>query len=719
MRLILSILFSVSVSSLVAGHLIGGEISYECIGNDQYVVSLKMYRDCNASGVGVATQFDNVVNISIYSGSTNTLIEVLQISKPQDSTIFPLVLNVNCIVDPPDLCIIGMEYLDTLTLAVPPGGIHLVHQRCCRTSSALNLINPGDIGSTYHAYIPNTAICNNSPKFNQPPPIAICTQVSTDLDFSATDPDGDSLVYRLCDPFVGGNPNAPVPQTPGAPPFTKASWSAGFSTQYQIPSFPAFEIDSITGILSGKPTFLGDYVIAVCVEEYRYGMLIGENRRDFQIQAIACNIDAAAAVDSTLEECAGLTIQFFNLSTIGNRFIWDFGDTTTLGDTSSLDNPTYTFPDTGIYNVILIAGGDVCSDTSLVQYHVKPRLEAKYTAPESQCLEGNVFELEAEGWFYRETTEITWGIDLPTTGDSARVGLTTGRFTGLEAGTFPVHVRYSDFGCNKTYTDSIVIIPNPEIDLIVDNSIDCIPFNSVIKPSPSMAYLPRYTWGFEGDTVAGDSLPIFIDSAGTYGVWLQMYTDSACIDTVEIEYSRAVIGLDTPRAEFSVLPEIAGMYEPNFFVVDSSINARSISFSLDWEEDLYSERSFPLYLPDTGNHLLRLVATHKSGCTDTAYRTIRTEPEYQFWAPNAFTPDGNSLNPEWKPLVFIWREYSLRIYDRWGEVIFTSTNPNNGWNGKRDNIGKDCPMGTYGYTIQLEDKKRRDWHYKGVINLIR
>ncbi|MDC1221857.1 PKD domain-containing protein, partial [Salibacteraceae bacterium] len=359
---ILSLLISPMFSD--ASHLVGGEISYEQINGDTYVVSLRMYRDCYASGVNVATKFDHRVNISIYDASNNQLIRVLQIERPNDSLRLPLVVEVPCLPDPPDICILEIVYSDTLIINVPPNGLYLVNQRCCRTPDVLNFVNPKQFGSTYSTYIPGSNLYrdNSSPTFNEVPPIALCAGIYLNLDYSATDKDSDSLYYDLCTPYHGGGSNASLvssaPDTPAAPPFDTISWKNSFDKNYQISSSPAFEIDHSTGIISGRPDQLGTYAFAVCVTEYRHGLKLSENKRDFQMEVTPCDVEAAAAIDSAVEECIGLQIQFYNKSTLGKYFYWDFGDLSTTIDTSSKSNPTYTYPDTGFYTIRLIAVGE-------------------------------------------------------------------------------------------------------------------------------------------------------------------------------------------------------------------------------------------------------------------------------------------------------------------------------------------------------------------------
>lgn len=113
-----------------SAHLIGGEIYYECLGNNTWVVGITMYRDCYTLPEEGAIQFDSLLNVSIYQKSNNQLLQLLQIPQFSTERELPLVLNSLCLTDTPDVCVAEMIYRDTFVLAIPMGGVYLVNQRC-------------------------------------------------------------------------------------------------------------------------------------------------------------------------------------------------------------------------------------------------------------------------------------------------------------------------------------------------------------------------------------------------------------------------------------------------------------------------------------------------------------------------------------------------------------------------------------------------------------
>lgn len=121
-------------------------------------------------------------------------------------------------------------------------------------------------------------------------------------------------------------------------------------------------------------------------------------------------------------------------------------------------------------------------------------------------------------------------------------------------------------------------------------------------------------------------------------------------------------------------------------------------------------------------YIIELIAYNDKGCSDTTYRTIKIEEDLIFYVPNTFTPDGDEYNNVFKPIIssgYDLSDYSLDIYNRWGERIFTSHNTDIGWDGTYN--GSLIQDGTYTWKIVLkiiggvDDRKE----YVGHINIIR
>ena len=288
--LILVILsFGVFAPNLRATHIVGGEITYRCLGNNNFEVTLTVYRDCYN---GLAP-FDTLASIGVFDFLWNLKRELL-IRYVRDDTI-PVVLTDPCLAIPPGVCVHRSSYKAVVNLPYQIGGYNLAYQRCSRNQLIRNIPNPLTVGATYTAVIGERALqeCNSSARFNNWPPVAICVNKPIDFDHSATDPDGDSLVYKLCVPYEGATQQFPIPQPPNPGPYQEVTWLPPYSLNNVLGGQP-LTIDPKTGFLTGVPNTIGNFVVGVCVEEYRKGRLLSTTRRDFQYNVADCGVPEAA-----------------------------------------------------------------------------------------------------------------------------------------------------------------------------------------------------------------------------------------------------------------------------------------------------------------------------------------------------------------------------------------------------------------------------------------
>ena len=130
-------------SNVNAAHLVGGEISYQCVGGNKYAVKLRVYRDCGGGGA----QFDAQAAITIFDVG-GVEIQTLLIPKGPTISISGNPTNDPCITVPSGLCTEYAEYKDTVLLPPIAGGYVLTHQRCCRNNSITNVANSGTWGNT-------------------------------------------------------------------------------------------------------------------------------------------------------------------------------------------------------------------------------------------------------------------------------------------------------------------------------------------------------------------------------------------------------------------------------------------------------------------------------------------------------------------------------------------------------------------------------------------
>lgn len=531
--LILFGLFVCKTELSFAGHLVGGEIFYDSLGNNQYKITLKIYRDCAASGPNVATDFDNPLRLGVFSNGS--VIEFKDLTSFVSVDV-PINSPDPCITIPTNLCVKQGTYTTILTLPPRVGGYDITYQRCCRNATISNLSTPNSQGMTNSIHIPGSETGNadnNSPRFTSFPPPFLCANTPFTFNHAATDPDGDVLVYSLCQPNIGADQLDPAP-LPDAPPYGGVSYNGGFSSGFPIASNPAIAINSSTGQLTLTPTQLGQFVVGICVSEFRNGVLLSTNKRDFQFNVVSCNNVIASIPNQTIF-CNGYQVDFTSTGSINAAtFQWDFGVTSLTTDVSTAPNPTYFYPDSGVYNVRLIAisATGACRDTSFSTFRVYPLLEPNFVQPDSLCLAGNSFNFNAAGSFTNDATFL-WrfgngaNIVNSTQKNNANIFYNT-------TGTKIVSLTISQYGCTETTTKTMEIFSMPEA--IIGN-----PLNSCTGLANQLQNLSigaiRYFWEFGVTFSLSDTSSLFqpnitYPDSGIYNVRLIAINADGCRDTV-------------------------------------------------------------------------------------------------------------------------------------------------------------------------------------------
>ncbi|MFN5984115.1 MAG: choice-of-anchor L domain-containing protein [Fluviicola sp.] len=118
-----------------------------------------------------------------------------------------------------------------------------------------------------------------------------------------------------------------------------------------------------------------------------------------------------------------------------------------------------------------------------------------------------------------------------------------------------------------------------------------------------------------------------------------------------------------------------------------------------------------------GTYFITLIATNEIGCKDTVVKPITIQEEYWIYVPNTFTPDGNRFNNFFSAKTINIEELTVLIFNRWGEIVFSSDKPDFAWDGTYD--GKPVQDGTYVYKIKYFNPLGEEFTILGHVNVIR
>ena len=256
--------------SSFATHVPGGNISYECIGPNTYVISLTVLEDCGTAFIGNTPESISVTNSCGFTFATNISLPIVTYQQEISQVCSQQITQSEC--NGGSFPGVYMHrWRDTITLPGSCDGWTFSYDDCCRNSS-VNTVSTGN--DYYFETILNssTSPCNNSPTLVSSPIPYVCINQTVNYNLGVFEPDGDSLVFSLVSALA--DPGVPVP------------YQGGYSGASPI---NGINIDPSTGEITFTPTIIGNFVVVVLIEEFDdSGNLKGSFLHDFQFEVVFC-----------------------------------------------------------------------------------------------------------------------------------------------------------------------------------------------------------------------------------------------------------------------------------------------------------------------------------------------------------------------------------------------------------------------------------------------
>lgn len=411
--------------------------------------------------------------------------------------------------------------------------------------------------------------------------------------------------------------------------------------------------------------------------------------------------------DST---CNGYPVQFTPfidalIPVVG--YYWDFGD----GTTSTLYfPPPHVYPGPGVYNVkMVIKGGDGCiSDTFRKQVFIMPAPSADFIIPPDACEDAPVRPQLITTNFPERVTSYAWYLDNVLMAGQNRPDPTF---------TFPPGLRKIELRITSAYSgcDPPPVVKFINIKPIAD-VISGIPAGCVNRPVELLGVavelvppITSWTWSFSnGATATGQSAAVTFTQAGNYHGELIGVSGNGC-------------GSDTFKFSFAIKKATANagndtvVLANNPFLLNGTGNGDLFQWSPAFGlNDAVIPRPTGRLNDDT---TYTLTVTTFEGCVATDAVHIKVFKGAQIFVPTAFTPNGDGRNELLKPAYTGIRDLRFNVYNRWGQLIFTSTDTGAGWDGTFK--GKPQPAGNYVYVIRATDFIGTVMQKKGYFLLIK
>jgi gliding motility-associated-like protein len=410
------------------------------------------------------------------------------------------------------------------------------------------------------------------------------------------------------------------------------------------------------------------------------------------------------------------SFDFVNQSTISTGTIfsnrWDFGNGNTA---NTLDSLNYSYPTPSAYTVQLIVESAAgCSDTISKALAVHPSPVVDFSIDDSiQCFNGHEINLASTSNIGAGSiTTLNWDF-----GDNNTTSTSTPRHSYLDPGTYVVTLQViSDQNCEAETTKPVIIHPSPDVSFL--GGVTCAEeeLNFLNTSSISSGTMSDFEWTFgDGQTSQVRDPAHRYMNEGTYEVKLVVTSDQGCKDSL-IDKTAATINAK-PNADFSyaTVSSFDAQTEMEFI----SLNSDGTVFTW-WIDNalLGNTPNINHIFQDTGTFMVALHVGNANGCNDTTTKAVFVVPDAILQVPTSFSPNGDLLNDEFKPLgVRFVQEYSVEIFNRWGQKVYASNDPSQGWDGTIN--GSPAPTGQYLVTVIVIDYNNERVKYNGLLSLIR
>jgi gliding motility-associated-like protein len=264
-------------------------------------------------------------------------------------------------------------------------------------------------------------------------------------------------------------------------------------------------------------------------------------------------------------------------------------------------------------------------------------------------------------------------------------------------------------GCSSIDSLTVTVHPNPNVT--THDAEICRGESVTLKGFGADAYV--WTNGVI------DNVPFYPTNSGDY--FVTGTTIFGCSGSAVAK----VIVHELPTANFYMTNDDFSIIDPSSMFMNTSSGA--VSYIWDFNDGSPSSTEVSPYhefpSTDVGTYMVQLTAISAFGCKDSTVRMIEIKEEVLFYVPNAFTPDGDNFNGVFNPVFmdgFDPRDYTLYIFNRWGQIVFESHDTAEGWDGRFGLGGDYAQDGVYTWKIIVKaEHSNKTGVYVGHVSLLR
>lgn len=408
---------------------------------------------------------------------------------------------------------------------------------------------------------------------------------------------------------------------------------------------------------------------------------------------VNANPIVAAGTDQTV--CYGTSVTLNGSG--ANSYAWSNGVQDGVAFTPGVGTLTYT-----------VVGTDLngCIGSDDVDVTVNP-LPTVYAGADFLVCEGTSITLSGSGALtYVWNNGVTDGVSFVQS-----PGFVTYTVTGTDAN-----------GCTNSDNINVTVEGLPVVSFYASELSGCAPFETtLINTTPGNMSSCVWTLSSGASYSGCAPLPITIEQGGLYDLTLTTTSNNGCTNTAT--YTDYIYVENVPIAAFYPSSYELSILDPEVEFYNYSTGA--VNYLWYFGDGGTSNEENPSYQYQSDvetSYEVMLIAISPIGCRDTAYHQIGIVEELIFFIPNTFTPDGDQFNQIFQPIFTSGHDpydFNFYIFNRWGEIIWESHDPEVGWDGTYGGHGL-VQFGQYVWKADFKLRKNDERvQFTGHVNVIR